>query len=128
MKERTLRFILDSLFFDAMSPEFKKANDILLRIVKMNDRTDGLPHTRLVEINKAFKANDPKAARAAFDKLKPLIAKGDKDLADGLAEAKSKLTEAMQNHVRANVSGMPDLIDIFEMFVDAFVQQSMRIA
>lgn len=123
MKERTLRFILDSLFFDAMSPEFKKANDILLRIVKMNDRTDGLPHTRLVEIGKAFKANDPKAARAAFDKLKPLIAKGDKDLADGLAEAKSKLTEAMQKAERTKAAavaakGAVALFDRFRKAID----------
>ena len=124
MKERTLRFILDSIFFgDAMSPEFKKANDILLRIVKMNDRTDGLPHTRLVEINKAFKANDPKAARAAFDKLKPLIAKGDKDLADGLAEAKSKLTEAMQKAERTKAAavaakGAVALFDRFRKAID----------
>lgn len=123
MKERTLRFILDSLFCDAMSPEFKKANDILLRIVKMNDRTDGLPHTRLVEIGKAFKANDAKAARAAFDKLKPLIAKGDKDLADGLAEAKSKLTEAMQNAERTKAvavaaKGAVALFDRFRKAID----------
>ena len=105
MKERTLRFILDSIFcMDAMSPEFKKANDILLRIVKMNDRTDGLPHTRLVEINKAFKANDAKAARAAFDKLKPLLAKGDKDLQDGLTEARSKLSEASQKAEQSKVA------------------------
>lgn len=123
MKERTLRFILDSLFFDAMSPEFKKANDILLRIVKMNDRTDGLPHTRLVEIGKAFKANDAKAARAAFDKLKPLIAKGDKDLADGLAEAESKLTEAMQNAEQTKAAavagkGAVALFDRFRKAID----------
>lgn len=34
MRERTLRFILDSIFLqDAMLPEFKKANDILLRFL-----------------------------------------------------------------------------------------------
>lgn len=124
MKERTLRFILDSIFcMDAMSPEFKKANDILLRIVKMNDRTDGLPHTRLVEINKAFKENDAKAARAAFDKLKPLLAKGDKDLQDGLAEARSKLSEASQKAEQSKTAftsakGAVALFDRFRKAID----------
>lgn len=119
MRERTLRFILDSIFcMDAMSPEFKKANDILLRIVKMNDRTDGLPHTRLVEINKAFKANDAKAARAAFDKLKPLIAKGDKDLQDGLTEARSKLSEASQKaeQTKASAVAAKGAVAMFDKF------------
>lgn len=34
MKKRTVRLILDCMICDAMSPEFKKANDILLRIIK----------------------------------------------------------------------------------------------
>lgn len=124
MKERTLRFILDSIFcMDAMSPEFKKANDILLRIVKMNDRTDGLPHTRLVEINKAFKENDAKAARVAFDKLKPLLAKGDKDLQDGLTEARSKLSEASQKAEQTKAAavaakGSVALFDKFRKAID----------
>lgn len=124
MRERTLRFILDSIFcMDAMSPEFKKANDILLRIVKMNDRTDGLPHTRLVEINKAFKENDAKAARAAFDKLKPLLAKGDKDLQDGLTEARSKLSEASQKAEQTKAAavaakGAVALFDKFRKAID----------
>lgn len=124
MRERTLRFILDSIFcMDAMSPEFKKANDILLRIVKMNDRTDGLPHTRLVEINKAFKANDAKAARAAFDKLKPLIAKGTTELENGLTEARSKLSEASQKaeqskSVFTSAKGAVALFDKFRKAID----------
>lgn len=124
MRERTLRFILDSIFcMDAMSPEFKKANDILLRIVKMNDRTDGLPHTRLVEINKAFKANDAKAARAAFDKLKPLIAKGTTELENELTEAQSKLSEASQKAEQAKSAfasskGAVALFDKFRKAID----------
>lgn len=124
MRERTLRFILDSIFFgDAMSPEFKKANDILLRIVKMNDRTGGIEYTRLAEINKAFKANDAKAARAAFDKLKPLIAKGTTELENGLTEARSKLSEALQKAEQSktaftSVKGAVALFDKFRKAID----------
>lgn len=78
---------------DAMSPEFKAANDILIRIIKTNDRTDGVPYPRLVELNKAFKANDVKAARVAYDKLVAFIPKGEKTLHDELNESQEKLTE-----------------------------------
>jgi len=78
---------------DAMSPEFKAANDILIRIIKTNDRTDGVPYPRLVELNKAFKANDVKAAKAAYDKLVAFIPKGEKTLHDELNESQEKLTE-----------------------------------
>lgn len=78
---------------DAMSPEFKAANDILIRIIKTNDRTDGVPYPRLVELNKAFKANDVKAARVAYDKLVAFIPKGEKTLHDELNESQEKLAE-----------------------------------
>lgn len=51
MKKQTVRLILDCMICDAMSPEFKKANDILSRIIKTNDRTDGLPPTHLAALN-----------------------------------------------------------------------------
>lgn len=91
MKKRTVRLILDCMICDAMSPEFKKANDILSRIIKTNDRTDGLPPSHLGELIKAIKANDPKAAKAAYDKLAALIGKCEKRLQDELNEAKSEL-------------------------------------
>ena len=106
---------------DAMSPEFKKANDILLRIIKTNDRTDGLPHTRLAELNKAFKANDPKAAKVAYDKLAALIAKGEKDLQDGLNEAKSKLAETTRTFETAKsaLAQQKPMAAMFDKFVKA---------
>lgn len=121
MKKRTVRLILDCMICDAMSPEFKKANDILLRIIKTNDRTDGLPHTRLAELNKAFKANDPKAAKVAYDKLAALIAKGEKDLQDGLNEAKSKLAETTKafDTAKAALAQQKPLAALFDKFVKA---------
>lgn len=94
MKKHTLAFILDSMVCDAMLPEFKAANDVLLRIIKLNDRTDGVPFARLSDLGKAFKANDAKAAKAAYDRIIPLLSKGEKMLQDELKEAKLKLAEA----------------------------------
>jgi hypothetical protein len=106
---------------DAMSPEFKKANDILLRIIKTNDRTGGIEYTRLAEINKAFKANDPKAAKAAFDKLASSIAKGEKRLQDELNEAKSKLAETTRTFetAKAALAQQKPLAAMFDKFVKA---------
>ena len=106
---------------DAMSPEFKKANDILLRIIKTNDRTGGIEYTRLAEINKAFKANDPKAAKAAFDKLASSIAKGEKRLQDELNEAKSKLAETTKTleTAKAALAQQKPIAAMFDKFVKA---------
>lgn len=93
MKKHTLAFILDSMVCDAMLPEFKAANDVLLRIIKLNDRTDGVPFARLSDLGKAFKANDAKAAKQAYDRIIPLLSKGEKMLQDELKEAKLKLAE-----------------------------------
>ena len=121
MKKQTVRLILDCMICDAMSPEFKKANDILLRIIKTNDRTDGLPHTRLAELNRAFKANDPKAAKVAYDKLAALVAKGEKDLQDGLNEAKSKLAETTRTFetAKAALAQQKPMAALFDKFVKA---------
>ena len=121
MKKRTTRLILDCMMCDAMSPEFKAANDILLRIIKLNDRTDGIPYPRLVEINKAFKSNDAKAAKVAYDKLAAFIPKGEKTLKDDLEESKSKLAETTKaiDAAKRNLADGKAFSALFDKFVKA---------
>lgn len=121
MKRRTTRLILDCMMCDAMSPEFKTANDILLRIIKLNDRTDGIPYPRLVEINKAFKSNDAKAAKVAYDKLAAFIPKGEKTLKDDLEESKSKLAETTKaiDAAKKNLADGKAFSALFDKFVKA---------
>lgn len=108
---------------DAMSPEFKAANDILIRIIKTNDRTDGVPYPRLVELNKAFKANDVKAAKAAYDKLVAFIPKGEKTLHDEFIESQEKLTETTKQiettkKVLAQEKAIAGMFDKFTKAID----------
>lgn len=121
MKRNTTRLILDCMICDAMSPEFKTANDILIRIIKLNDRTDGIPYPRLVEINKAFKSNDAKAAKAAYDKLAAFIPKGEKTLKDELEESKSKLAETTKaiDVAKKNLADGKAFSALFDKFVKA---------
>lgn len=123
MKKHTLAFILDSMMCDAMLPEFKAANDVLLRIIKLNDRTDGVPFARLSDLGKAFKANDAKAAKVAYDRIIPLLSKGEKMLQDELKEAKLKLAETTKQvtaskNVLAQSKQTQALFDKFAKAVD----------
>ena len=93
MRKLTRMPVFNRLVFDAISPEFKAANDVLARIIKTNNKTGGVPYPRLFELSKAIKANDIKAAITAYSKLVPLSHKAEETLRDELEEAKSNLSD-----------------------------------
>ena len=84
------------LTLDAMNPEFKKANDILLKAIRLNDRTDGVSHLLLEKIGKAFKANDAKAASDALSRLLATVTKAAKGKADAIKAADAELVKATE--------------------------------
>lgn len=79
---------------DAMNPEFKKANDILLKAIRLNDRTDGLSHLLLENVGKALKANDGKKASDALAKVLAKVNEATKARQAAIKEADDALADA----------------------------------
>lgn len=84
----------DSIFLDAMLPEFKAANAELLKAIKMNDKSGAIPYTELLEINKAMKANDAEKAGQALKKVQAKLNKAEKVLDEEIKTATAKLAES----------------------------------
>jgi hypothetical protein len=84
----------DSIFLDAMLPEFKAANAELLKAIKMNDKSGAIPYTELLEINKAMKENDADKAGQALKKVQEKLTKAEKALDEEIKTATAKLAES----------------------------------
>lgn len=84
----------DSIFLDAMLPEFKAANAELLKAIKMNDKSGAIPYTELLEINKAMKENDADRAGQALKKVQAKLNKAEKALDEEIKTATAKLAES----------------------------------
>ena len=84
----------DSIFLDAMLPEFKSANAELLKAIKMNDKSGAIPYTELLEINKAMKENDADKAGQALKKVQAKLNKAEKALDEEIKAATAKLAES----------------------------------
>lgn len=91
----------DSIFLDAMLPEFKAANAELLKAIKMNDKSGAIPYTELLEINKAMKANDAEKAGQALKKVQAKLNKAEKALDEEIKTATEKLAESKNSRETA---------------------------
>lgn len=104
MKQKTVRLILDCMMCDAMTPEFKAANAILLSIIRANDKSDAISHTMLAAVGKAFKENDVRKSRDALARINADLSKREKALNDALVEARTKFAEMTKRNTDAKAA------------------------
>lgn len=89
--KRLIKKMMDSIFLDAMTPEFKAANAELLKAIKMNDKSGAVPHADLEAVNKAMKENDAEKAGSALKKVQLQFSKAEKKLDDDVKAVQAKL-------------------------------------
>lgn len=89
--KRLIKKMMDSIFLDAMTPEFKAANAELLKAIKMNDKSGAVPHADLEAVNKAMKENDADKVGAALKKVQLQFSKAEKKLDDDVKSIQAKL-------------------------------------
>lgn len=121
MKQRTVRLILDCMMCDAMTPEFKAANAILLSIIRANDKSDAISHTMLAAVGKAFKENDARKSREALARITADVSRREKALNDALVEARTKLAETTKRNTDAKtvIAQIRKDMGLFDKFVAA---------
>lgn len=94
--KRLIKKLMDSIFLDAMTPEFKAANAELLKAIKMNDKSGAVPHADLEAVNKAMKENDADKAGAALKKVQLQFSKAEKKLDDDVKSIQVKLETKLE--------------------------------
>jgi hypothetical protein len=94
--KRLIKKMMDSIFLDAMTPEFKAANAELLKAIKMNDKSGAVPHADLEAVNKAMKENDADKAGAALKKVQLQLSKSEKALDEEVKDINARLADAKQ--------------------------------
>lgn len=111
--------MLDCMMCDAMTPEFKAANAILLAIIRANDKSDAISHTMLAAVGKAFKENDAKKSRDALARINADLSKREKALNDELVEARTKLAETTKRNTdaKAAIAQIRKDMGLFDKFV-----------
>lgn len=92
--KRLIKKMMDSIFLDAMTPEFKAANAELLKAIKMNDKSGAVPHADLEAVNKAMKANDAEKVGTALKKVQLQFSTAEKKLDDEVKDVTARLAEA----------------------------------
>ena len=102
--KRLIKKMMDSIFLDAMTPEFKAANAELLKAIKMNDKSGAVPHADLEAVNKAMKENDADKAGAALKKVQLQFSKAEKKLDDDVKSIQAKLETTKKTAETAKVS------------------------
>lgn len=114
--KRLIKKMMDSIFLDAMTPEFKAANAELLKAIKMNDKSGAVPHADLEAVNKAMKANDADKAGAALKKVQLQFSKAEKKLDEDVKSIQAKLetTKKAVETAKASLKQKKALASIFD--------------
>lgn len=114
--KRLIKKMMDSIFLDAMTPEFKAANAELLKAIKMNDKSGAVPHADLEAINKAMKENDADKAGAALKKVQLQFSKAEKKLDDDVKSVQAKLetTKKASETAKATLKQKKALAPVFD--------------
>lgn len=102
--KRLIKKMMDCVFLDAMTPEFKAANAELLKAIKMNDKSGAVPHADLEAVNKAMKENDADKAGSALKKVQLQFSKAEKKLDDDVKSIQAKLETTKKAAETAKVS------------------------
>lgn len=102
--KRLIKKMMDSIFLDAMTSEFKAANAELLKAIKMNDKSGAVPHADLEAVNKAMKENDAEKAGAALKKVQLQFSKAEKKLDEDVKSIQAKLETAKKASETAKAS------------------------
>lgn len=114
--KRLIKKMMDSIFLDAMTPEFKAANAELLKAIKMNDKSGAVPHADLEAVNKAMKENDADKAGAALKKVQLQFSKAEKKLDDDVKSIQAKLetTKKTSETAKASLKQKKALASVFD--------------
>lgn len=114
--KRLIKKMMDSIFLDAMTPEFKAANAELLKAIKMNDKSGAVPHADLEAINKAMKENNADKVGAALKKVQLQFSKAEKKLDDDVKSIQAKLetTKKAAEAAKASLKQKKVLASVFE--------------
>lgn len=114
--KRLIKKMMDSIFLDAMTPEFKAANAELLKAIKMNDKSGAVPHADLEAVNKAMKENNADKVGAALKKVQLQLSKAEKKLDDDVKSIQAKLetTKKAAEAAKASLKQKKVLASIFE--------------
>lgn len=114
--KRLIKKMMDSIFLDAMTPEFKEANAELLKAIKMNDKSGAVPHADLEAVNKAMKENDADKAGAALKKVQLQFSKAEKKLDDDVKSIQAKLetTKKTAETAKASLKQKKALASVFD--------------
>lgn len=114
--KRLIKKMMDSIFLDAMTPEFKSANAELLKAIKMNDKSGAVPHADLEAINKAMKENDADKACAALKKVQLQFSKAEKKLDEDVKSIQAKLetTKKTAETAKASLKQKKALASVFD--------------
>lgn len=114
--KRLIKKMMDSIFLDAMSPEFKAANAELLKAIKMNDKSGAVPHADLEAVNKAMKENDADKAGAALKKVQLQFSKAEKKLDEDVKSIQAKLetTKKAAETAKASLKRKKALAPVFD--------------
>lgn len=114
--KRLIKKMMDSIFLDAMTPEFKAANAELLKAIKMNDKSGAVPHADLEAVNKAMKENDADKAGAALKKVQLQFSKAEKKLDEDVKSIQAKLetTKKAAETAKASLKQKKALAPVFD--------------
>lgn len=114
--KRLIKKMMDSIFLDAMTPEFKSANAELLKAIKMNDKSGAVPHTDLEAVNKAMKENDAEKAGAALKNVQLQFSKAEKKLDEDVKSIQAKLetTKKAAETAKASLKQKKALEPVFD--------------
>ena len=114
--KRLIKKMMDCVFLDAMTPEFKAANAELLKAIKMNDKSGAVPHADLEAVNKAMKENDAVKAGAALKKVQLQFSKAEKKLDDDVKSIQAKLetTKKTAETAKASLKQKKVLAPVFD--------------
>lgn len=100
---KALQKIIRMLKLDAMAPEFKAANDELLKAIKLNDKSGAIPHAEFEAVNKAFKANDAGKAAELLKKIQLNLSKAEKKLNDEVKDVSQREADAKKENEDAKL-------------------------
>lgn len=114
--KRLIKKMMDCVFLDAMTPEFKAANAELLKAIKMNDKSGAVPHADLEAVNKAMKENDAVKAGDALKKVQLQFSKAEKKLDDDVKSIQAKLetTKKTAETAKASLKQKKALTSVFD--------------
>lgn len=107
-----------------MRPEFKAANAELLKAIKMNDKSDAIPHADLEAINKAMKANDGEKVGTGLKKVQLKLKDSEKKLNEDLKDVTQRFSEAQkdidsQKEKSKQIKSVQQLFDKAKTLVDS---------